>query len=78
MVSKNSDKRTLHFYSLSFFVNGSVIVEVGGSQKEMQEVSDLDRVKGPITTKISVSRMQSSNDGVQMNEGSLKALTNRL
>ena len=42
-VSKNSDKWTLHCYT-SFFINGSVILEVGGSQKEIQEISDLDRV----------------------------------
>ena len=39
-----SDKWTLHCYTFSFFVNGSVILEVGGSHKEMQEVSDLDGV----------------------------------
>ena len=44
MVSKNSDKGTLHFYTFAFFVNGSVILEVGGSQKGMQEASDLDMV----------------------------------
>ena len=44
IVSKNSDKWTLHFDTFSFFLNGCVILEVGGSQKGMQEASDLDRV----------------------------------